>query len=47
MHINANRRQDNSCRQTDTLLFHAEHLFLVFPHQRHCLLELLNADILF
>ena len=28
-----------SCRQTDTLLFHAEHLFLVFPHQRHRLLS--------
>ena len=35
--------QDFSNRQTDTLLFHAEHLFLIIPHQRHRLLELLMA----
>jgi len=47
MHINANRRQDFSCRQTDTPLFYIKHLFLVIPHQRNRLLELLNTDILF
>ena len=28
-------------------LFHTEHLFLFIPHQGHCLLELLDAYILF
>ena len=27
--------------------FYIKHLFLVIPHQRHRLLELLNAEILF
>ena len=33
--------------KNNNVLFHAEHLFLFIPHQGHCLLELLDAYVLF